>query len=156
MMYYPPITDADLLSLMPRLPPKMRCRWLEHSRYDAIPILAAMANLKSGDLFLKIPHVGQFHISNRCKVFANHSCCMICGLEARIFIVERLQHEVKWQLKLYGIKDRYLVRLTMDHRLPKALGGGNESTNLQTMCHYCNMNKADRILDPFLAAKMRK
>lgn len=35
------------------------------------------------------------------------------------------------------------IRITVDHVLPKSLGGGNESANLVTACEPCNNNKSD-------------
>lgn len=34
--------------------------------------------------------------------------------------------------------------LTVDHIVPKAAGGGDEETNLQTLCRTCNSRKGGR------------
>ena len=36
-------------------------------------------------------------------------------------------------------------RLTLDHIIPVSRGGGNEESNLQTMCLACNMKKGARL-----------
>lgn len=38
-------------------------------------------------------------------------------------------------------------KLTLDHIVPKAKGGDNETTNLQTLCKKCNLLKGTRIRD---------
>lgn len=38
-------------------------------------------------------------------------------------------------------------RLTIDHIVPKCLGGGNNYENLQTLCEPCNGAKADQVID---------
>ena len=34
--------------------------------------------------------------------------------------------------------------MTKDHIIPKSKGGKNELSNYQTMCTYCNNEKADK------------
>ena len=34
-----------------------------------------------------------------------------------------------------------VFELTVDHRVPRALGGGNEPDNLRTLCRSCNSRK---------------
>ena len=43
-------------------------------------------------------------------------------------------------MKCGGVSD-----LTVDHIIPKALGGDNTNYNLQTLCLSCNRQKADTI-----------
>jgi 5-methylcytosine-specific restriction endonuclease McrA len=51
--------------------------------------------------------------------------------------------------------------LTLDHILPKAKGGGNETENLQTLCWICNNKKGStsttdyRIHNIFLSTKWK-
>jgi len=35
--------------------------------------------------------------------------------------------------------------LTLDHRIPRSRGGRSTMENLQTMCHDCNNEKADKM-----------
>lgn len=34
--------------------------------------------------------------------------------------------------------------LSIDHIVPRSKGGGDEKTNLQTLCHYCNTQKGTK------------
>lgn len=43
---------------------------------------------------------------------------------------------------------------TVDHFVPKALGGKDNIENLVTACLDCNREKADRLPDQFVAKKM--
>jgi hypothetical protein len=38
-----------------------------------------------------------------------------------------------------------ITRLTIDHRVPVALGGGNDPGNLRTLCRDCNSRKGARL-----------
>ena len=40
--------------------------------------------------------------------------------------------------------------LTLDHVIPRELGGGNEATNLVTACLSCNASKQDKPLRQFV------
>lgn len=35
-------------------------------------------------------------------------------------------------------------RLTIDHIIPRSAGGGDDWSNLQTLCHYCNTQKGTK------------
>jgi len=37
--------------------------------------------------------------------------------------------------------------LTLDHVIPKSLGGINKAKNLQTLCFWCNTLKGSRIIN---------
>lgn len=45
-----------------------------------------------------------------------------------------------------GVKaqDNERVRLEIDHIIPISLGGDNKYTNLQVLCHECNVGKGAR------------
>ena len=49
-----------------------------------------------------------------------------------------------------SIYDTAGLILTLDHIVPKELGGTNEHTNLVTACHRCNCSKQDKSLKQFL------
>lgn len=47
------------------------------------------------------------------------------------------------------------VRLTLDHLVPKAIGGGNECSNLVTACHVCNSLRRESSVGEFIAVLAR-
>ncbi len=60
-------------------------------------------------------------------------------------------------------RDRYqcahcgsVQNLTMDHVIPKAVGGTNHINNLQTLCGGCNKKKGCEILPPTGHRKNKK
>jgi 5-methylcytosine-specific restriction endonuclease McrA len=57
-----------------------------------------------------------------------------------------LGNDRAWHLNLYAMReDGVEVLMTQDHILPSSLGGGNQSRNLQTMCHRCNERKGNKV-----------
>ncbi len=48
------------------------------------------------------------------------------------------------------------VRLTLDHVIPKSMGGGNECSNLVTACHECNSMRQDYSVRKFIATLVRR
>jgi len=53
----------------------------------------------------------------RAKIINRDQCCQICGTESK---------------------------LTVDHIIPRRLGGTDEPSNLQTLCVSCNSRKGGR------------
>jgi hypothetical protein len=53
------------------------------------------------------------------------------------------------------VECRARENLTLDHRVPIAKGGGNEESNLQTMCERCNLSKSDFATVPGSVAVVR-
>ena len=43
-------------------------------------------------------------------------------------------------------------RLEIDHIVPRSRGGGNEESNLQTLCHGCNLAKGNSMPGDLLAS----
>jgi hypothetical protein len=79
--------------------------------------------------------------------------CACCGVEGAYFLksIDRgvtadgkpIPHPGIWYLNLFAVNsngDRILM--TMDHILPKSLGGETHVKNLQPMCSPCNNTKA--------------
>jgi 5-methylcytosine-specific restriction protein A len=48
------------------------------------------------------------------------------------------------------------TRLTIDHLLPVCKGGKNDNWNLTTLCHTCNNNKGDKMIDKFLKLRFNQ
>jgi len=86
----------------------------------------------------------------RLLCFKNSSICVECGREGILFRIELPAHHDSPHLNLYA-GDGMLM--THDHIIPrskyeKIMGtrkGLNAQRNLQTMCSYCNMKKADNL-----------
>jgi 5-methylcytosine-specific restriction endonuclease McrA len=73
--------------------------------------------------------------------------CARCGRKATRILLQR-PAKPHWcyppqRAWFYPYSDD-AVMLTRDHIVPKALGGKNISTNMQTLCLPCNASKADR------------
>jgi hypothetical protein len=99
--------------------------------------------------------------SDRYQVFRESLVCVRCGITGMYFAKERSAKKVRKQLKggkfetsfrgtgrtwhfnLYGLQNGKEVMLTKDHVLPKSKGGGNDLSNLCTMCMTCNTEKGN-------------
>jgi diadenosine tetraphosphate (Ap4A) HIT family hydrolase len=67
----------------------------------------------------------------RHHLLADHRYCAMCGLTP---------------------EDK--VKLDIDHIIPRSMGGGNELSNLQVLCHRCNRGKGNSLI--ISAAEARK
>ena len=77
---------------------------------------------------------------SRLRVFANKGLKCVspgCDREGK-YIIYAKAHDGSIHIDLYT-KD--FVLMTIDHIKPKSLGGGNELSNLDPMCTYCNARK---------------
>lgn len=86
--------------------------------------------------------------SQRLLTFKRSQTCSNCGIVGEFFALEKhkFQQSDRPHLNLYAIdKNGYEILMTKDHIIPRSLGGSNRLTNLQTMCHACNVQKADII-----------
>ena len=84
--------------------------------------------------------------SQRYEVFANSLTCVNCGVTGSYFALERDIGTARaggpFYFNLYAItKDGYEILMTKDHIVPKAQGGNNHISNMQTMCKVCNEKK---------------
>lgn len=74
--------------------------------------------------------------------------CVRCGCRAnKCFLETTFQQNNFANFHFYRIKEgKPELLFTIDHIIPKALGGKNEISNYQTMCHFCNKKKGSKIL----------
>lgn len=86
---------------------------------------------------------------NRLEVYKKSTKCVKCGLKASFFALEKDKkiNTNKYHINLYGIKDNIEVIFTKDHIIPKSYGGENNINNYNTMCIYCNQEKANNIIE---------
>lgn len=69
--------------------------------------------------------------------------CAKCGLAGSHFALEIFPGNGQPHMNLYAATPEGDVLMTMDHIRPKAKGGPNHLTNVQTLCGPCNFKKAD-------------
>jgi hypothetical protein len=82
----------------------------------------------------------------RLRTFRSNMCCVSCGLEANIFLVEKHRNDLQQQyINLYHLGERGLVMFSVDHILPDSLGGRYSVSNFQTMCQPCNAKKMNHM-----------
>jgi len=85
--------------------------------------------------------------SDRLRCFQRGQRCLCCGLEGIQFQLELPSGVKRPHFNLYGMDtDDDLVMLTKDHIIPRASGGGNHPSNLQTLCCVCNEKKRDLLV----------
>jgi len=82
------------------------------------------------------------------EIFQRNPQCQRCHrLGTQFLVFSRFpsqQHRDSSHLNLQFVTgDFYLM--TIDHIVPKAHGGSNDSNNLQTMCWRCNCDKGDSL-----------
>lgn len=83
--------------------------------------------------------------SQRYSVFRQNTKCVVCGMEATHYRLERQIGAKNYHFNLYGMKDGEEILFTKDHIIPVAKGDKNTMNNYQTMCQICNQEKADQL-----------
>lgn len=79
--------------------------------------------------------------SLRYATFFQKGCtCVGCGREGVYFKLDQGDNAV--QRRHFNLYTADGILMTKDHILPKALGGKDVISNMQTMCVYCNGKKA--------------
>ncbi len=85
--------------------------------------------------------------SDRLRCLQRGPRCLCCGLEGIQFQLELPPSDRRPHFNLYGMDtDGDLVMLTKDHIIPRSRGGGNQPSNLQTLCCICNEKKRDLLV----------
>jgi len=78
--------------------------------------------------------------SVRLQVFKRSCVCVECGREGVFFRKEKHHvRDARWHLNFYAVDpDGRQVLMTKDHIIRVREGGGNDLSNLRTMCEPCN------------------
>lgn len=80
--------------------------------------------------------------SVRLQVLKRSQACVTCGIVGSVFHLERVEwKDERPHFNLYAEKDGELILMTQDHIRPRAKGGRDILSNLQTMCYPCNFAK---------------
>ena len=85
--------------------------------------------------------------SLRYYLFERSLECVTCGLSGDHFRLEthRGSDILRTHYNLYAVlPDAKIMLFTKDHILPRSKGGKNDLSNLQTMCHECNVAKGNK------------
>ncbi len=82
-------------------------------------------------------------VSLRLKCFTRNHVCAGCGIKGAYFASEKShESDPRYHVNMYGWNALgHPVLMTKDHIIPKAKGGPNCLSNLQTMCCRCNVSK---------------
>lgn len=94
--------------------------------------------------------------SSRYFVFQKSHVCIACGLEGKVFLLEKHPHSIPPHFNLYGEEKGNLVLMTKDHIIPRAKNGSEKLENFVTCCHICNNLKADYDLTYDQVSEVRK
>lgn len=87
--------------------------------------------------------------NRRLRMFKDNPKCVVCGLEGTLFQLE-FNGNPNPHLNFYGFGPSGMILMTQDHIHPRARGGRNTPSNLQTMCAKCNSRKGSLLFEEFL------
>ena len=82
--------------------------------------------------------------SVRLRTFKKSTECVCCGRQGTIMGLDLPIGQTRPHFNLYCLEDGAKVLMTKDHIIPKARGGKNHISNMQTMCQQCNVSKGDK------------
>lgn len=83
--------------------------------------------------------------SDRYALFERTRTCAACGLVGSRFLLEQNRGNVADNFAyfiLYAVENGNLVKMTIDHIKPRALGGLDSADNYECLCEICNSLKA--------------
>lgn len=91
----------------------------------------------------------EFANHERLKVFHQKGTkCIHCNRQATVIAKGKGRGSFHWDLYCEEPDGNY-IPLTVDHILPKSLGGSNDIENLQPLCYPCNKKKGNKIQGTF-------
>jgi hypothetical protein len=92
----------------------------------------------------KVMMEGEYKVKlQRAKTFMKKGItCVRCGMTGSFFALE-LDKGNGVHLDLYAIDGGEEVLMTIDHIIPKSMGGVNKMINFQIMCKICNELKGN-------------
>lgn len=104
-------------------------------------IVAAIQHNKIGGKFLFRVGTVSYYINCTAtmKIVAKNPECAICGARATHAIL--CKNEDNYYVSFYTERNGKLILFTKDHIIPRANGGSNKISNLQTCCETCNKLK---------------
>lgn len=79
---------------------------------------------------------------SRFLCFKRSRKCVVCGIEGNIIVLENNINNYYYTLYHKGAIGNYIL-MTIDHKIPKSLGGKDKQSNLATMCENCNILKGN-------------
>lgn len=96
--------------------------------------------------------------TNKMKIFKRSQRCSYCGRIGTVFsldvqVEKGIEHSVAYLTLCRISSSGKLHPMTVDHIIPKAVGGPNDLDNLQTMCKCCNKSKTDRVQTKYFNEK---
>ncbi len=130
-----------------------RCR--TYTIDEILPLIGkSLVNLKTNEG--RGHHVGMN--TTKLKTLKSTTKCLCCGLQGQFFALEiSSRGEFQAHLNLYGYNEfGEEVALTVDHIIPRSMGGINSVENIQILCAECNQLKADKILSIVDLKSIRK
>lgn len=101
-------------------------------------------------LILNTKH-GRFKIevaTERYECFKRSLVCVGCQVIGNMFVLERYQHDPQQSIHLipyHQREDGRIMKLTVDHKIPRSQGGQYKQNNLSTMCEPCNNLKDNKV-----------
>lgn len=91
-----------------------------------------------------LDELAEFANHERLKVFHQKGTkCIHCNRQATVIAKGKGRGSFHWDLYCKEPNGKY-IPLTVDHILPKGLGGTNDINNLQPLCYPCNRKKGSK------------
>ena len=91
----------------------------------------------------------------RYAAFLKNQDCVSCGRKGTHFRIhhDRKQQIVKWEYVINLFSEEGMM-MTVDHIIPRSMGGKTHPYNLQVMCYKCNQQKGSKLPSPEVVAEI--